>query len=480
MSGDADEELVRRAQALVGTVLNDKWKIERLIGFGGMAVVYQAIHRNKKRAAIKMLHQEYALDARIFSRFLREGYAANSVRHSGVVRIDDDDLTAEGVPFLVMELLEGETLDARRVRQGGRLSAAEVLPMMHQLLDVLVVAHEQGVVHRDLKPENLFLQPDGQLKVLDFGIARMLELRERVAQTQTGSLLGTPAFMAPEQARARWDLVDARTDLWAVGATLFTSLTGRYVHEAETLNEALALAVIQPPRPIASVLPDVHPLVAELVDRAIAYSPENRFTNARAMQIAIEGAYQELTGEPTPLRAPVSTLAPVAASTGSIDVPVEIEATLEPGSPAPSAPTPPHPMLATAPAVTAGLITPKTPRKRRVRWLIAGTGAVLAAAAAFALFGRHGDDVASTAPSAAGGAERPELVAPPTPPIPKVTPPQEPASAAAERELAQPSAKTLLVAKAAPRSAPSRPAPRAAPAVSASAAKKQDPFAKRR
>ena len=236
MSGPDSGDLVRRAESRVGALIKGKWTIDRLIGVGGMAVVYRATHRNKKRAAIKMLHPEFSLDQRIRARFLREGYLANSVGHPGAVRVDDDDVTEDGAAFLVMELLEGETVEARRVRQGGRLSAAEALPMIYQLLDVLAAAHAKGIVHRDLKPDNLFLNRDGQVKVLDFGIARLHELRDEVVKTQAGSLLGTPAFMAPEQARARWDLVDARTDLWAVGATLFTLLTGRFVHEADTVT----------------------------------------------------------------------------------------------------------------------------------------------------------------------------------------------------------------------------------------------------
>ncbi len=479
MSGDDDEELVRRAQALVGTVVNDKWKIERLIGFGGMAVVYQAIHRNKKRAAIKLLHPQFALDPRIVARFLREGYAANTVGHPGAVRIDDDDVTPDGSPFLVMELLEGETVEARRLRHGGRLIAADALPMIHQLLDVLIAAHEKGVVHRDLKPDNLFLNRDGELKVLDFGIARLLEFRDGAAQTQTGSLLGTPAFMAPEQARARWDLVDARTDLWAVGATLFTLLTGRFVHEAETLNEALALAVVEAPRPLASVLPSVPPLVAELVDRALAYAPSERFQDARTMQVAVETAHRALTGEAPPQRAPVSSLAPVA-TTGSIDVPIEIGATLEPDA-VPAMPhTPPHPMLATAPAVTAGLSAPKAARKRRVSWLIAGFGAVLVAALSLVLIVRSSGNAGAPPPSAAN---RPESPLPPPAPtlqheeprlsvaLPVVEPESNEAPPAPSAKPPSPVARARAVRHSAP-----------APASSAgdAAKKRADPFAKRR
>src|SRR5262249_43983251 len=130
-----------------------------------------------------------------------------------------------------------ETLEARRLRKGGTLPAGEVLSLADQVADVLAAAHDKGIVHRDLKPENLFLSQDRVVKILDFGIARRREGSEPGrGGTRVGVVLGTRAFMAPEQARARWELVDGRTDLWALGATMFTLLSGRFVREAETVN----------------------------------------------------------------------------------------------------------------------------------------------------------------------------------------------------------------------------------------------------
>jgi eukaryotic-like serine/threonine-protein kinase len=313
MSGiDADDELTRRARARVGSVLKGKWTIDQLIGIGGMAAVYAATHRNKKRVAIKMLHTELSVDRDIRARFLREGYVANSVEHPGTVHVDDDDVADDGAAFLVMELLEGESVEARRDRKGGRLAPEQVVSIAHQLLEVLVAAHDKGIVHRDLKPENLFVNRDGRVKVLDFGIARVRELREKSSATRTGSLMGTPAFMAPEQARGRWELVDARTDLWAAGATMFTLLTGRYVHEAETPNEALALAITQRSRPIASLIPEIHPALAEVVDKALAYDQSDRYPDAHAMQEALRAASAKLS-EPDALAGPPALSVPDAA-----------------------------------------------------------------------------------------------------------------------------------------------------------------------
>lgn len=305
-------DLEKQAKRRIGTLLNGKWRLDSLIGVGGMASVYTATHRNGKRAAVKMLHPHVSFSETARHRFLREGYAANSIDHPGVVTVDDDDVTEDGSAFLVMELLDGETLEARWVRKGQKLSPEDVLSMMDQVLAVLAKAHAKGIVHRDVKPENLFLTREGVVKVLDFGIARLREQTSERTKTQTGVVMGTPAFMAPEQARGRWDEVDAQTDLWAVGATMFTLLTGRLVHEADTANEFLALAMLQHPRSVSELEPTLNPSVITLVDRALAYDKEDRFPNAEAMQQALRKAYQSLEHDPARKNADVPTLRPAA------------------------------------------------------------------------------------------------------------------------------------------------------------------------
>ncbi|WP_438014494.1 serine/threonine-protein kinase [Sorangium sp. So ce315] len=281
-----------RPEALVGQVLRGKWRLERLLGFGGMAMVYAGTHRNGMRGAVKILRLELSDDEEARSRFLREGYVANRVEHPGIVRVLDDDVTDDGSVFLVMELLEGETVEARRARTpAGVLGVGEVLGIADDLLDVLAVAHERGIVHRDLKPDNLFLTRQGQLKVLDFGIARLRELSSPSnASTRAGTMMGTPQFMPPEQAKGQWDKVDARTDLWAVGSTMFQLLSGRYVHQAETLPLLLLAAMTQPAPPVATVLPALPPPVAGVIDVALAFEPDRRWPNARAMQRALRQA----------------------------------------------------------------------------------------------------------------------------------------------------------------------------------------------
>ncbi len=295
----------KQLQRRVGTVLKGKWRLDELLGVGAMAAVYKATHRNQNEVAIKMLHPEVSFHPEIRQRFVREGYAANKVKHQGAVTVLDDDVADDGSPFLVMELLEGETLEARSKRQGRKLPTHEVLSLTDQLLGTLIAAHEQGVLHRDVKPENLLLTRGGVLKVLDFGIARLRELSQSGTPTQTGSLLGTPAFMAPEQARGRWNEVDERTDLWAVGATMFRLLTGQYVHRGETMSEVAALAATQRARSLETLRPNLHPAIVELVDKALSYEKDRRFADARAMQEALHGAYDRAFGdEITRLSAP--------------------------------------------------------------------------------------------------------------------------------------------------------------------------------
>src|SRR5580704_2380488 len=170
----------------VGTVLRGKYRLDRVIGAGGMAVVYKATHRNHAEFAVKMLHPELSIREDIRSRFLREGYEANAVKHPGAVLVVDDDVAEDGAAFLVMELLDGVSCDQLWGSVGKRIPPELASAITLQLLDVLAAAHEKGILHRDIKPANLFLTRAGVVKVLDFGIARA---REAIvgAQAATGS-----------------------------------------------------------------------------------------------------------------------------------------------------------------------------------------------------------------------------------------------------------------------------------------------------
>jgi len=283
------QDTMDRARSRVGAMVKDKWRLEALLGAGGTACVYSAVHRNGRRVAIKVLHPEMSANAGVVTRFLREGYLANRVGHPNAVAVLDDDRTDDGAVFLVMELLEGHSLESHAKTGGERLPRSTVLRLVDETLDVLAAAHAKGIVHRDIKPANLFMTLEGHIKVLDFGIARIAEPLGDAPLTHTGFAIGTPSFMPPEQARGRWEMVDARTDVWAVGATAYALLIGDRPRHGETTQEEMLLAMTQPLPPLASVLPDIAPEVAAVIDRAVAYDRNARWPDAMAMRQALSG-----------------------------------------------------------------------------------------------------------------------------------------------------------------------------------------------
>jgi serine/threonine-protein kinase len=240
-------------------------------------------------------------------RFFREGKAANLVDHEGAVKVLDDGESEQGELYLVMELLAGMSIQTRMERLGRPFSAKEALSVGHSVLDILVAAHAKGVLHRDVKPENIFVTKDSRIKLLDFGLARLRDAQrekeiapdasketkdEGTFETHDGQLIGTVSYMPPEQALARIEQIDARSDVWAVGATIFALLSGRTVHEARTAHEHLLLAATRPARPLASVAPDTHEAICAVVDRALQFNREDRWPDARSMQSAVSEAYK--------------------------------------------------------------------------------------------------------------------------------------------------------------------------------------------
>jgi eukaryotic-like serine/threonine-protein kinase len=316
-------ELRRMAELRVGTVLLGKYRLEGVIGVGGMAAVYAATHRNRKQVAIKMLHPQISSLQDVCSRFLREGYAANSVGHPGTVSVLDDDVAEDGSAFLVMELLSGASLEDVWRSHDYRLPVDAVFNVGDQLLDVLAAAHAKAVVHRDVKPANLFLTRSGELKVLDFGIARVRDTASPGASaTSTGTLLGTPSFMSPEQARGLQAEIDAPADLWSAGATLFTMLTGRTVHEGDNALEVRVKAATERASLLASVAPHVPAALASIVDRALAFEKKERWPSAGSMRDAIRSAYR-MGGSPPPGRELLAALLlpPPAAAHATVEAP---------------------------------------------------------------------------------------------------------------------------------------------------------------
>jgi eukaryotic-like serine/threonine-protein kinase len=308
-----DDPHLSQARERLGHVLKERWVLEDVLGVGGMAAVYAARHRNGARAAIKVLHGPLSEDQVVRERFLREAYLANSLDHIGTVHVLDDDADPKLGPFLVMELLDGSSL-LELLDAGVTFDVPAVLDIAAQTLDVLSAAHQRRIVHRDLKPANLFLCRDGQVKVLDFGIARVLDA-SAARLTRTGVPLGTPAYMAPEQARGLGRDADARADIYALGATLFRLLAGRHVHVGRGAEQIAQVATLRAPK-LKSVAPQLPEMVCAMIDRALEFEPERRYESAIAMQGDVHALQKDkpppIASQPLPDPGPVPALPPLA------------------------------------------------------------------------------------------------------------------------------------------------------------------------
>ncbi|MBK8252251.1 MAG: protein kinase [Polyangiaceae bacterium] len=285
--GTRDEEFVGRA---VG-----KYTLVRVIGKGGMGVVYEAQNTAiGKRVAIKLVSAELAKNKDAVRRFQREAQAASAVESAHIVDIFDAGTTDDGVPFIVMELLRGEDL-GHRIKRLGRLEIDDAVHITLQILRGLFRAHEAGIVHRDLKPDNVFLvdrdDDPAFVKVLDFGISKVARRGETPVQTLTkqGTVLGTPFYMSPEQAQGLPD-TDGRADLWSVGAILYECLSGRAPHTGASYEQVIVAICTKDALDIRVHNPEVSEPIAKVIAKALAREREDRFADAREMLEALADA----------------------------------------------------------------------------------------------------------------------------------------------------------------------------------------------
>lgn len=396
---DFDEQL---AEERLGEVINGKWTLERLLGVGGMAAVYAARDREGNVAAVKVLHPEMSRRADVRDRFLREGQIANRVAHPGVVQVRAEENAEGDTVALVMELLDGESLATVIDRKG--LTVDDLLDVLDQVLDALAAAHDKGIVHRDLKPDNLFRTRDGKIKVLDFGIARVTDDVPGRHKTKTGVALGTVPYMAPEQALARRNQIDQRTDLFAIGAIAFRVLTDRHIHEAESDTELLIAMASTAAPAIRTIAPDVPPDLAAVIDVALAFSKDARYPDARTMQEDVRALRQgkspphaskkagtrELATRvdlvapviPPSSSAPVSAFAPTERELAAVP-PSSVRPQAAPPTPTEALPSPPTDVTA---ALDATKQSPAGAEKRKSRWPLAIAAAALAALGAATYF----------------------------------------------------------------------------------------------
>jgi len=356
-----DEEEEQYVDPLLGRVLADRYRVIRKVGAGGMGSIYEVEHVEiGRRLALKVLHSQFASDAGVVKRFRNEGRAASRIGHPHIVECMDFGRTPEGLPFLVMEFLEGRSL-AEEMQAEGPLPVGRATRIARQVALALSAAHEKGIIHRDVKPENVFLnrRPDGteNVKVVDFGISKFDGSLS--AATQTGAVLGSPYYMAPEQVHDA-SKANARTDVYGLGAIIYQMLTGQLPFVAKSFPMLVVKITSEDPEPVTTFRGDVPPDLVALVAHAMAKPPEDR---VQTMEVFAERLVPFLRMD----RDPVVLLTPEAFA-----------------STAPSSPT-------NTPFTTAGTIpgVRDLPKKRwPVLWAVAGLiGAAAAVAGGVALIG---------------------------------------------------------------------------------------------
>ncbi|MEO8799294.1 MAG: serine/threonine-protein kinase, partial [Polyangiaceae bacterium] len=289
-----DVDMDSDADPLLGQVLGGTYRILRVVGEGGMGKVYEAQHLRigHRKVAVKVLHPEYARDRDVVSRFQKEAESASSITHPNVIQVFDVDVTPDGRPYLVGEFLEGEELGDHLDRL-GKIDIGTAVGIARQVCRALAAAHDRGVVHRDMKPENVFLTRSGShlrgepdhhhIKVIDFGISKSGTGETHL--TRTGMIIGTPAYMAPEQARG--DKVDARADVYATGALLYTMLTGQRPFDSDDPTATLTLVLTQDPTRPRELEPNIPEGLELVVQRAMAKDASDRYQTMLDLEAAL-------------------------------------------------------------------------------------------------------------------------------------------------------------------------------------------------
>ncbi len=361
--------------SLVDTVLDGQYKIESLLGKGGMGAVYLARHiLLGDRVAIKILPAEVRGNAEWLRRFRREGQAARRFRHANAVTVYDLRTAADGTIYMVMEYVEGNTLDAE-LKKRGRFSPAEALEILNPIMSVLHTAHEMGVVHRDLKPENIMIGKGGgesSVKLLDLGIAKMREIAgtENTGATEltmAGQVLGTPYYMSPEQwgeiARDGNVEIDGRADIYSLGLVAYQMITGKRAYSGGTLHELRREHLAVKPRPLREVAPNVSSAFSEVITRAISKDRNDRQPTAGQLATELRHAVEtsrELPLEGATLLGPEPDVAPLR-DTGGIPQAVVTNSDVNAATIVTSDAVPVKPIVAPPPAAPKARVQPPMP-----------------------------------------------------------------------------------------------------------------------
>ncbi len=275
-----------------GQIIDGKYRIVRLLGTGGMGAVFEGENiRIRRKVAIKMLHGSVSTNPEVVARFEREAQAAALVGSDHICEVLDLGMLPDQTRYMVMEYLEGDTLSGL-IKRAGRLTPAQSIPILGQILDALGSAHAAGIIHRDLKPDNVFILPQkggvqNFVKILDFGVSKFSQLGgEEMNVTRAGAVVGTPYYMSPEQARGS-SAIDNRTDIYAIGVLLYQATTGQVPYQAETFNELLFKIVLEVAPPPQTYVPDLDPEFANIIQCAMAREPAQRFQSCQQFKDAL-------------------------------------------------------------------------------------------------------------------------------------------------------------------------------------------------
>jgi serine/threonine protein kinase len=357
------------AQERIGTTLSGKYQLGRIIGEGGMGVVFEAKHAwTERQVAVKLLHPAYSQDEELARRFLQEARTATTLRHPNVVEVLDMGIEHDGAVYIVLELLLGEPLSAVIAR--GALAPADTLATLLPVMGALASAHDKGFIHRDLKPDNIFLHRDNDdvvPKVLDFGIAKVLQ-QGHAQMTQAGMVVGTPHYISPEQATGS-AAVGPASDVWAMGVVAYECLTGKVPFEGDTPT-AVVVKVVTTHAPSVGARGDLHPALVRAVDHALSREASARYPHMRAFGIALAAAARA---------AGISVIVPRGFG-GELDR-------------AAAHATPPQPQIdraslhlpVTTPLASEVTVAPEPPARTPLALVLGGVGALFALALAAAI-----------------------------------------------------------------------------------------------
>ncbi|MFO0578476.1 MAG: serine/threonine-protein kinase [Polyangia bacterium] len=332
----------QKQHALIGQTVG-KYRITRLVGTGGMGAVFEAQHETiNQRVAIKVLHHKLTSDPAAVQRFMHEADTTSRVHHVGLVRVFDFGQLDNGAAYMMMEFLEGESLKAR-LASVTKLDLAPSLRITRQIAAALAAAHEKRIVHRDLKPENVLLVPDPETasgeraKVLDFGIAKIVDPdAAEIMKTTTGAIVGTPTYMSPEQCRGGQSVTD-RSDVYSLGCMLYQMLCGSPPFTGSGAGDLIAQHIVEKPRPLRELAPNVSPDVETMVHKMLEKKPEDRPSMRELL-----GEIEQLGLSTTASSAAVVIVAPPPAAAAP--------------APAPVAPPAPAPERKGSPAVLLGAL----------------------------------------------------------------------------------------------------------------------------